>query len=97
MDDMTISFACPIYDEEGQLEGVLGTHVLLGNIDSYLEGIVSQYKGYAVIIEKRSGMLVGNSQSEDSFEGSDMQQAWLQYKDDPEPVFFIRARKIAFI
>ncbi|NCB73033.1 MAG: sensor domain-containing diguanylate cyclase, partial [Clostridia bacterium] len=90
MDDMTVSYACPVYDEQGKLEGILGTHVLLGNIDSYLEDIVSQYKGYAVIIEKSSGELVGNSLADISFEGSDMQRAWLQYKEKPEPEFFYK-------
>ncbi|MGE4273649.1 MAG: HD domain-containing phosphohydrolase [Desulfitobacterium sp.] len=61
VDDLTISAALPVYDENGKLQGVLGTHMLLSGIGTYLEDIVQDYNGYAVILEKSTGDLVANS------------------------------------
>lgn len=67
MDDLTISFACPIYNKAGELQGVLGTHMLLTDIGAYLEDAVSKYNGYAVIIEKSSDSLIANSMGIENF------------------------------
>jgi len=67
MDDLTVSAAWPIYNSEGALQGVLGTHVLLSDIGSYLQNTVSKYNGYAIIIEKDSGNLIANSMNEDNY------------------------------
>ncbi|MCE5197060.1 MAG: cache domain-containing protein [Negativicutes bacterium] len=61
MEDMTVSAAWPIYDGSGNLQGVLGTHMLLTGIGSYLEDIVQENNGYAFIIEKDTGELIANS------------------------------------
>lgn len=61
MNDLTVSAAYPIYNKEGNLQGVLGTHIILSKIDDYLKGIVKEKNAYAVIIEKNSGELIANS------------------------------------
>ncbi|MDD3776906.1 MAG: diguanylate cyclase [Actinomycetota bacterium] len=61
MDDLTVSAAYPIYTQKGQLKGVLGTHIILSNIDGYLEEIVKDVHGYALIAELDSKQLVANS------------------------------------
>lgn len=67
MDDLTVSFACPIYNKLGELQGVLGTHMLLTDIGTYLKNAVSKYNGYAVILEKGSNTLIANSMGIDNF------------------------------
>jgi len=61
MDDLTVSAAVPIYNEVGALKGVLGSHITLSRINSYLKGIVKDKNAFAVIIEKESGELIANS------------------------------------
>lgn len=60
MDDLAISFACPVFNM-GELKGVLGTHMLLTDIEEYLRDAVSKYNGYAAILEKGSEALIANS------------------------------------
>lgn len=67
MDDLAISYACPVYSDDGILQGVLGTHMLLNGIGSYIKDIVSQYNGYAFIVEKNSNKLIANSMGVDNF------------------------------
>jgi diguanylate cyclase (GGDEF)-like protein/putative nucleotidyltransferase with HDIG domain len=67
VDDLTISAAWPIYDDEGNLEGVLATHMLLNDINQYLQDIVSQTKGYAYIVDKNTEELIGNSFYQENF------------------------------
>lgn len=67
MDDLVISAAWPIYNSEKELQGVFGTHMLLTDIGSYLEDMVSKYKGYAIIFEKSSSDLIANSMGIDNF------------------------------
>lgn len=61
MDDLTVSAAWPIYDKNGDLQGVLGTHMILSNIDKYLQEIVQDNNGIAVILEKNTEELIANS------------------------------------
>lgn len=61
MDDLTVSAAYPIYDEEGDLQGVLGTHIILSSIDQFLTENVKELNGLAIIVEKETGDLIGNS------------------------------------
>lgn len=68
MDDLTISFACPVYNKAGELQGILGTHMLLTDIGVYLKDTVSKYNGYAVILEKGSNALIANSMGIDNFD-----------------------------
>ncbi|MBN1891816.1 MAG: diguanylate cyclase [Clostridiales bacterium] len=61
MNDLTVSAAWPVYNERGDLEGVLGTHLLLTDIGVYLQETVEQYNGKAFILEKDSNRLIANS------------------------------------
>ncbi len=61
MNDLTVSAAYPIYGQDRELKGVLGTHIILSNIDNYLKKIVQDPGGFAVILEKDSGALIANS------------------------------------
>jgi len=67
MDDLTITYATPIYNESNTLQGVLGTHVLLKNIGQYLSDTVSSYNGFAVIFEKETNNLIANSLGLENF------------------------------
>lgn len=61
MPDLSISAVWPIYNEQGELEGVLGAHMLLSGINQQLERALEDYEGYSVIIEKNTGNLIGDS------------------------------------
>ena len=61
LDDLTLSAAYPIYAGNGRLIGVLGTHLVLGNINRYLEEIISGSGGTAAILEADTGLVVANS------------------------------------
>ena len=61
MDDLTVSAAWPIFDETGELTGVLGAHLLLTDINGYLESALTPHRGYAVLLEKATGHLIGHS------------------------------------
>lgn len=107
MPDLTVSAAWPIYNRNGSLQGVLGTHIVLSNIDHYLEKIVQYKNGLAVIIEKDSEKMVANSFDADNFitmKDSSMKrlsikeignqaivQAYEQYKNTGENRFLFQA------
>ncbi len=61
MEDLTVSAAYPIYNSEGILQGVLGTHIILSSIDQYLKESVKEVNGIAIIAEKETGEVIGNS------------------------------------
>lgn len=104
MNDLTISVACPIYTREGQLQGVLGSHMLLTDIGGFLKDTVSKYSGYAMIIEKDSKNLIANSMgienfsvnrdgtlnrySIDEIEEPDFNEAYEKYNESLDPHFF---------
>ncbi|OQB13631.1 MAG: putative diguanylate cyclase YegE [Firmicutes bacterium ADurb.Bin193] len=67
VDDMTVSAAYPIYEENGKLRGVLGCHILLSSINRHLRETVIQYGGIAIVAEKNSGMLIANSLNRENF------------------------------
>lgn len=67
MNDLAITAAYPLYDEEGGLKGVLGTHIILANINHYLQEIVKDKGAAAYIIENETGELVANSQGKPNF------------------------------
>lgn len=108
MNDLTISYACPVYNKDNSFEGVLGTHMLLNDIDSYLAQTVSRYNGYAVILEKNSNSLISNSMGINNFDvlqdgtlkrynidkinNSDIQEAYAQYKTHLNPNFFFKGK-----
>lgn len=68
MNDLAISAAYPIYDKNGVLEGVLGTHIILSNINKYLSEVVKNDRAIAYVIERDSGELIGNSMGKPNFE-----------------------------
>ena len=108
MNDLTVSYASPVYNNDGMLQGVLGTHMLLNDIGAYLKDTVSQYNGYAVILEKSSNDLIANSMGIDNFDvlqngalerhdigkiqNSDIQDAYSQYKTNLDPNFFYEGK-----
>ncbi|QSX09651.1 diguanylate cyclase [Alkalibacter rhizosphaerae] len=103
MDDLTISAAWPIYDGNGQLEGVMGAHMLLSSVGGFLDDAVNGYEGYALIVEKESGLLIANSMELDNFavsedgtfqrfavedlENASLRQAFQQYVESQETDF----------
>lgn len=67
-DDLTVSAAAPVYDSLGNLKGVLGAHIILSSIDEYLDESTKETDGLAVIAERETGALIGNSFGADNFE-----------------------------
>jgi diguanylate cyclase (GGDEF)-like protein len=65
--DLAISASYPIYDEQGMLMGVMGTHVLLSKMNQELKDVVKDKRATAYIIEKYSGDLVANTEDEPNF------------------------------
>lgn len=61
MNDLTVSLGTPVYDKQGKLLGVFGTHIILSNMDSYLSKIVERNRASAAIVDKKTGELVANS------------------------------------
>ncbi len=108
MNDLTISFASPIYNITGELKGVLGTHMLLTDIGKYLKEAVTKYQGDAVILEKGSNALIANSMGIDNFtvlsdgtlkrhdidivENSDLKEAYKKYNNYHEQHFFYKGK-----
>lgn len=66
MNDLTVSASYPVY-RKGKLFGVLGTHMLLTNIGTYLKENVQDNNGYAFIVEKNTGKLIANSTGSKNF------------------------------
>lgn len=103
MKDLTISAAWPIYADNGDLEGVLGAHMLLSGIGDYLSDAVMEFQGYALIAEMGSGDLIANSMGIDNFlllqDGSvrrtslyeidiaDIRQVYAEYLENRAPYF----------
>lgn len=67
VNDLAVSVSCPVYDEEGTLKGILGTHMLLSDIGNYLKNEGTSFKGYVSVIEKDSRYLIANSMGEDNY------------------------------
>lgn len=67
MNDLTISAATPIYDADGKLLGVLGTHMILSSINQHMQEIMKDYDGYALVLEKDSNAFIANSFGSENF------------------------------
>lgn len=67
MNDLTVSAAQPVYDRTGRLQGVVGTHMLLNNINTHLRDAVRKYDGLAVIVEKDTHFLIANTLDLENF------------------------------
>jgi diguanylate cyclase (GGDEF)-like protein len=65
--DLAVSASYPIYDDQGILMGVLGTHVLLSKMNQELKDAVKDKQATAYIIERSSGDLVANTEDEPNF------------------------------
>jgi len=106
VDDLSFSAAQPVFDDKGTLMGVLGTHVLLSDIEAYFEDIVRSNHGYAVIVEKETGYLIANSlgarnftvsddgtldrKTPDSIESAAIREGYHRYIDTHEQNFAIK-------
>lgn len=64
--DLTLTRAVPIFDQSGQLEGVLGTDVYLFELSNFLQDLSVSPNGKAFIIEP-SGDLIASSANEKPF------------------------------
>lgn len=60
-DDLVLTSAYPIYNKEGNLQGVLGTRITLSSLNNYLKELVADRMATAYIVERNSGNLVANS------------------------------------
>lgn len=67
VDDLVVSVACPVYDKEGGLMGVLGTHMLLSDIGDYLKNESADSDSQVTVIEKDTRYLIANSMGEDNY------------------------------
>ncbi len=67
-DDLALSSAYPIYNKEGILQGVMGTHIVLSKLNESLKKIGEENYATAYIVEKSSGYLVANSLNKPNFE-----------------------------
>lgn len=85
MSDLTISAAMPVYDDQGKLQGVMGTHLLLNGIGKYLEDTVKERHGYAFIMEKKNTALIANSLDIKNFavSGDELKRYTVEDIDDP--------------
>jgi diguanylate cyclase (GGDEF)-like protein/PAS domain S-box-containing protein/putative nucleotidyltransferase with HDIG domain len=109
MSDLTISAAWPVYDSDGNLRGVMGTHVLLSSVGAFLRDTVNDYNGYAILFEKDTGALIANSTGVDNFsvlsdgtlkrntisemEDRDIQQEYAQYATSGDSIFIYGSGK----
>lgn len=60
LDDLAVSSSSPIYSEDGELQGVLATHINLSRIGNYLEDLLRNQNACAIILEKETGYIVAN-------------------------------------
>ena len=73
-------------DQEGKLEGVFGTHMLLSTIDEYLNKSARNHNGYAFLFDKNTGEEISSS-DDISFQTS---QVYEQYMTEQNPSFLYK-------
>ena len=66
-DDLALSAAYPIYNKDGSLQGVMGTHITISKLNESLKKIGDNNLTTTYIIEKNSGYLVANSVNKSNF------------------------------
>jgi diguanylate cyclase (GGDEF)-like protein/PAS domain S-box-containing protein len=109
IDDLAVSAAWPIYNKDGALEGVLGAHITLSNIDDFLKGAVQNRNAWTLIIEKDTEDLIANSLNISNFTISDsgvlkryklrdtnnsiILQAYEQYKSTQDSHFLLKNKE----
>ena len=67
-DDLVLASTYPIYNKEGDLQGVFGTRITLSSLNDFLKEAVKDRMETAYIVEKKSGNLVANSLNNQSFQ-----------------------------
>ncbi|MEL7648013.1 MAG: HD domain-containing phosphohydrolase [Sedimentibacter sp.] len=67
VNEMVISASTPIYNTDGNLKGVLATHLTLSIIDDYIKNIVIGKNMEAYIADKETGNLIANSVGIDNY------------------------------
>jgi len=108
MNDLTISAAYPIYNKDGVLQGVLGAHIILSKINSYLKEIIKDKSATSYILEKSTGKLVANSLDTPNFKtlangkvervgieeigNKDIIEAYQNYKNNSNNSFTIKTK-----
>lgn len=68
MDDLAVSVATPIHNVDGSLRGVLGTHLVLNNLNTILDEATEGHESKAYILEYQSGDLIANSSGMSNYE-----------------------------
>lgn len=66
--DLVLSATHPIYNSEGNFQGVLGTRITLSSLNEFLKEVVKDRMATAYIIERETGDLVANSLDDQSFQ-----------------------------
>ena len=110
--DLALTAAYPIYSSNGELDGVLGTHIILSDLNNNLKEIVSKYKAAVYIVEKNTGELVANScdfqnfslLSDDTYERNNLEdtdnaavvKAYQKYKATGKQTYVMRQNKEKF-
>jgi diguanylate cyclase (GGDEF)-like protein/PAS domain S-box-containing protein/putative nucleotidyltransferase with HDIG domain len=70
IDDLSISVGVPVYGVEGELLGVLASHILLADINQLVAEYGQTYEGELVIVEQESGSLIANSVGSENYSRS---------------------------
>ena len=91
MEDLALSLATPIYDDQGALLGVLGTHMILSNINAFLSASLNGNNGSGIIIDINSTELIANSLGIDNYEILQDNSVHRIKVDELENVYFERA------
>jgi diguanylate cyclase len=67
LEDLAISLATPIYDDQGILRGVLATHMVLSNINTFFSDVLTINNGSGIIIDMNTDELIANSMGLENF------------------------------
>jgi signal transduction histidine kinase len=83
---LSISVASPIYDQQGEIRGLLGTDLVLNNINQMLRDRAVSQSGQAFVMERRSGMLIGSSSPRPIYHKVEDEFQQYRAKESPDPV-----------
>ncbi|WP_422486956.1 HD domain-containing phosphohydrolase [Gudongella sp. DL1XJH-153] len=67
MNDLSISAAAPVMNNTGNIDGVLGVHLLLSGLNWALSDITESADSYAMIVERETGFVVANSMGDENY------------------------------
>lgn len=65
--DLVISSNFPIFNKDGILQGVLGTTITMTSLNHFLEEVLADELATALVVDRVTGELVGNSMGEQNF------------------------------